>query len=404
MTDPETLMQRPIAVLGAGATGQAHAADCALAGREVRLAEVPDFEATLEPFRSSRRLRLDGPEVNKHGFKRHGAAEIDVVTTDVGEAVEGAGLVVVSVAAVGHDAFFDALVPHLEDGMVVHIFPDNFGSLLLRRKMRDAGIDADVVVGGWSSQPYGVRIKREGGVALPELHVIYRAITLRGAALPANDDKRFLRSLKALPSMDPVVDPVLGDTVLDVGFSNVNPVLHVPGTLLSLGAMENFGRMYGDDPEAFSIYSHGFCESIAEVQVAFYREVRAIAEALGVGVQDWDEDDFRQRDSILGQEYLGDDAGIPFDKPHPLLVGTGPFSVDNRYLTEDIPVGCHVFAQLGDACGLDTPVIDALITLGSVVTGRDLRAEGVSLETLGIAGLDPEALGAYLREGTPPAG
>jgi len=41
---------------------------------------------------------------------------------------------------------------------------------------------------------------------------------------------------------------VAGDTVLDIGFlnSNVNPALHCPGTILSVGVMENYGNAFGD--------------------------------------------------------------------------------------------------------------------------------------------------------------
>jgi opine dehydrogenase len=394
------LAEKPIAVLGGGATGKLHAADCALAGREVRLAELPEFEDSIEGLQENGTLRVTGDQINKHGFRREGVAEIDLVTTDFEAALDGVGLVVVSIPAVGYTRFFEELLPHLEDGMVVHLLPGNFGSLVFRKMMREAGIDKDVVVGGWSSQPHGVRVQTESGVQLPELHVIYRAMTLRGGALPTRDQDAFVDSIEHLPSMESVVDPVDADDVIDIGFSNVNPVLHVPGTLLSLGAMENYGVIYGDDPDDFSIYSHGFCSSIAEVQSAFYDEVSAIADEMGVGIQPHDHEDFFSRDSILSEEYVGPEGEIPFDEHHDLLLGTGPFSLNNRYLTEDVPVGCHLYYELAQQYDVETPVLKSMITLGSVVTGTDYYDEGMTLDELGIAGLSKEELRTYLHEGT----
>lgn len=102
---------------------------------------------------------------------------------------------------------------------------------------------------------------------------------------------------------------------MDIGFSNVNPVLHCPGTLLGVGVMENWGRIFGgNDKYSYSIYSHAYCESIAEVQYAFYQEEVALAEKMGVGIQKFSKKNFLSRTSILGPEYMGDDCIVPFDE------------------------------------------------------------------------------------------
>ena len=50
-----------------------------------------------------------------------------------------------------HEEYIRTLVPLLEDGMVIHTFTDNYASLLIRKYMRETGVDKDVIVGGWSS-------------------------------------------------------------------------------------------------------------------------------------------------------------------------------------------------------------------------------------------------------------
>lgn len=167
----------------------------------------------------------------------------------------------------------DILSLYLEDGQVINIFPDNYGTLILRKMMREAGCTKKVIIGGWSSSTYGSRVDNQGGVTTHKIRVYYRAITLRGAALPASDTEAFIESSKYLPSMDAVTfgdGVVAGDIVLDTGFSNVNPVLHCPSAILGASVMENFGRIFGEDKKKFSIYSHVYCPSVSEVQYSFY--------------------------------------------------------------------------------------------------------------------------------------
>jgi opine dehydrogenase len=394
------LQEKPIAVLGGGATARGHAACAALAGREVRLYELPDFFEGLGCIKENREIRLSGIQESLYGFKREGLAKIDVVTSDMEEAVKGAGIIVVSFPAVGYKAFLEKLIPRLEDGMVVHFTTANFGSLIMRKMMRESGCSKRIVIGEWSSQPYGIRIKSAGGQQMPEVSVNYWAISLRGSALPMIDQEKFFESKQYLPSLDSVVHPVRGDTVADIGFSNVNPILHCPGTILGVGTMENWGVIYGGDKHDFSIYSHAYCPSISKVQLALYKEECAIAEAMGVGIQQFSEESFFSRSNILGSEHMGEKFKVPFDEQYKLALGTGPFSIYNRYITEDIPVGCHIFRELGKKFGVKVPVIESMITLASVMTGVDYWSEGVTLNDLGIEHMDREALNAYLREGT----
>lgn len=403
MTLVEELKEAPIAVLGAGAVGKAVAADSVLAGNKVHLFELPAFADSIRNLEKTGITIKASGQNNLYGFERSGRAHLDLVTTDLAQALSGAKLVIVAVPSIAHDAFFEQLVPLLEDGQIVHIIPDNFGSLKLRKKMREFGSDKKVIVGGWSSAPYGARIVKEGGVLTPALEFKYRAITLRGSALPLTDQEIFLESSKAIGAFDAITEGdgvVAGRTVLDIGFSNVNPVLHVPGTILGASVMENFGRVFGgNDKYQYSIYSHAYSESVAEVQYAFYLEQIRLAEAIGVDLQRYPKKNFLSRTSILGPEYMGDDCIVPFDEQFPMAYGTGPFTIQDRYITEDIPVGCHIYHELGKKFQVGTPVIDAMITLGSVMTGHNFYETGLSLSDLDLDHLSKEDLLNYLETG-----
>lgn len=82
-----------------------------------------------------------------------------------------------------------------------------------------------------------------------------------------------------------------------------------------------------------------------------------------------------------------------------MAYGTGPFTIQDRYVTEDVPVGCHIYHELGKKYGVATPVIDSMIVLGSVMTGRRFFEEGLTLEDLDLAHLTKEETLAYLETG-----
>lgn len=401
MKDLTYLEQKPIAVLGAGGIGKAIAADCVLGGQDVILCDLEPFASkTLANLENG--FRFHGAQTNKYGFYREGVAYFNKTTTSVKEAVEDAGIIIVAVPAVGHTIFFKEIIKYVKDGQIIHIFPDNYGTLLFRKLMREMNCDKKVVVGGWSSAPYGSRIDSEGKFLLPSASIFYRAITLRGAALPMTDQEVFLESTKYIRAMDAITKgegPVGGNTVMDIGFSNVNPILHCPGVILGVGAMENYGVIYGDNKHDFSIYCHVYSPTVSQVQYTVYLEECGIAEAMGVGIQHFDKEQFFSRSNILGCEYMGEGMSAPYDEVFEMALGTGPFTVNHRYLTEDIPIGCHVFHELGKKYGVKTPVIDSMIAMASAMLERDFYAEGYTLDYLGIGNMNKEELLDYLNTG-----
>ena len=132
--DMSYLKNLPIAVLGGGAVGKTVAADCKLAGCKVRL-----YSRSPKSIRNLDRtgILLDGIQRNLYGFERSGKAHLDMYTTDMKEAVEGAGIIVISIPALAHEDYLKPLASLLKDGQVVHTFTDNYASLLLRKYMRE---------------------------------------------------------------------------------------------------------------------------------------------------------------------------------------------------------------------------------------------------------------------------
>jgi opine dehydrogenase len=390
------LLEKPVAILGAGACGQTFAADFLLAGGyQIRLYEFPEFaKESLGEVIQTHEIELGGSQANFKWLKREGTARVDLITTDISEALNGAGLIIVPVPAKAHKPLFEKMIPFLEDEQIISIFPDNFGTLLLSQMMREKGCNADVVIGGWSSMPYGVRKVGPG-----KLNLLLRGYSLAYDTLPSRDVERFYDAHKGIPPFD--ATPVLrkGDTVIGIGLSNPNTIVHTPTSILSVGPMEVSQMeegVLGIPKGEFSIYVHAMSPAVARVQFAFYQETVRIANAIGVKVDEYREYDFFRKSSIVAEEFL-----IPF---WDVIVPSapGPDSTEHRYFTEDIPVGDVVYYNLAKKFGVEVPVIDAVIRLGSIMCGRDFYSEGRSLAELGLEDLETEDLVHYVREGVRP--
>ena len=80
--------------------------------------------------------------------------------------------------------------------------------------------------------------------------------------------------------------------------------------------------------------------------------------------------------------------------------GDSPDTLDVRFIHEDIGVGLVMFCSLGRVLGVPTPACDAMVRMGSVVSGRDYFAESArTLDNLGLGGMTAAALKRYVETG-----
>lgn len=396
-----------VTIIGAGNGAHALAADCKLGGAEVRMYEFTRFNNKVKGILKSHRIRFEGIEMNYENFKRSGTAILDMVTYDMEEAVRGANHILVSVQAQGFEAVFEELAPLLENGQTVSIFPDNFGSLILRRIMREKGLDTKVIIAGYSSLVYGARLTEFNNLETETdvVNVTYRENEIRVDTLPSKDFDAYLAVSREIPALD-ATTLVRGDTALDIGLSNVNILLHVPSVVLNAGTIENWGVIpnVGARDVYYDIYAHGASPSVGRIQYAFYRELAAIAEKFGVGICNIEEDVLQSRMGLIGQMFYGEDYRLPFSEPLdqttwlPAPKGTR-FTMDSRYITEDVPVGCCGAISFADVLHVETPIIRAMTDLTNIIKQTDYYKTGYSLKTFGLEKMTAAGMTEYMRTG-----
>jgi opine dehydrogenase len=356
-----------VCVAGAGAGGLAMAAHLALLGCAPRL--YNRSPARIEPVRQTGGILASGAV--------SGFAKVPVATTDPAEAAGDADLVMVVVPATGHREMAARLGPHLHDGQVVLLNPGRTGGALeFAAVLREKKCTARPVVAEAETLLYACRDMNPGSV---HLFGVKNAVPV--AALPAYLTPDVLAVTgRVLPYF------VAGDNVLKTSLDNIGSIFHPALTILNAAWIE---ERHGD----FEYYREGASPSVALILEALDKERVAVASALGVGAisaRDW----LYRAYGASGQDlYEAIQANPGYEGIK------APNRLNHRYITEDVPMSLVPIAALGEHLGVPVPSLNAIIHLASVLHRRDYRAEGRTLDKLGLAGLSVQQILRLVVEG-----
>lgn len=329
----------------------------------------------LEPIRAQGGIRYQG--VLGEGF-----VPLECVTTALAEVVAGADVIMACVPASAHRFLAESLAPLLKDGQWIVLNPGGMlGAVAFQRDLRRAGFEGCVHIAETGTLSYICRTPEPGLVWITSA-----AQDLPFAAFPATDTPAFLQHLgKSVRNLSPVAH------VLVTGLTNINAVLHPPAMVLGAAWIEKTG---GD----FFYYYDTAVPSVARLMAALDRERLAIARAWGVDAEPF-LDLFARIGSTSKEAAAAGDFQRALLDSAPNRHIKAPPDLNHRYMTEDMPYGLLPLAEVGRLAGVPTPVLDSVVTIAGVVSGHDFRAEGRTLERLGLEGMSvPEVLD-LVREG-----
>lgn len=362
-----------IGVIGGGHGCYAAAADLVEKGHRVRLwrRDGAAFDSlrqagalTVTDYRGTRRIPLgDGP----------GQLEL---ASDLPAVTDAAPLLVIPLPATSHAALAPDLAPHLRDGQVVFLPPGTFGSVLFARALKDAGNPAEVAFAETGTLPY---LARKHG---DRVVISAYATRLPTGVFPSRLAGPALETLaQAYPSIEPIEDALSG------ALMNAGPVIHPPLILMNAGPLEHF--------DAWDIHNEGTQPSIRRVTDSLDAERIAVRGALGYAAPHFPLADHYATE---GDEWMYGRGA------HGKLTDSGDWReridlATHRYMLEDTRLGLSFLVSAGRWAGVPTPVAQGLLSIASAVTGRDLYAEGRTLEALGLHGLSRGAMAALLARG-----
>lgn len=365
------------AIVGAGNAGCAFAAHLKLLGHEVRLYDA--FEQQLSAIQDAGNTIEFGGNVSLPGtgtsFRTR--ERIDYVGSDLKTAVAGADLILCTAPAHAHRLVARELATCVAADQIVVLNPGRTcGAIEVQQVLKEQGAPDGVVVVEAQTLLYACR--RNGAA----VHVFGVKERVSCAAVPPSGLSRFLSQMQ--PVLPQFVEAEQG--IWQTSLDNIGMLFHPVPTLMNLGRMES-----GD---SFDYYHDGMSPTIAAQVEKLDAERIQVAEAMGVQiptVTEWLRITYGAEGTDLFHAIQNNASykGISAPKLN------GPEAkLGLRYIIEDVPTGLVPVSELGRRLGVPTPTIDLMISLAGVIYERDFRAEGRTLERLGLAGMDVEQLRA----------
>jgi opine dehydrogenase len=315
---------------------------------------------TLAPFQEQGGVAFDG-------IMGCGLAKPSLMTCDLAEATDGAGLVLICVPTQAHKEVADALARSRSSVPVV-LNPGHTGGALEVRQTFISNERGPPPIAEFSTLTYVARKYTQTRVTITG-----KARTVRLAAMPGGEQAAQLAK-QLFPAAKRASD------VLACDLANVNMVLHIPGAILGAAWVEATG---GD----FTFYVQAMTGGVGRVMRALDDERRSVArifnhdlpaltaemQAIGtVQESTTDIDDFV--------------AAISSGEANRRI--KAPNSLQHRYYREDFGYGLLPFTVLARIGGIDVPVAKSLLQIGQVLLGFDLASAGRTAARMGIADLD----------------
>jgi opine dehydrogenase len=373
---------RKIAVLGAGGGGLMCAADMGSQGYEVALFSRQDDK--LNEVRA--KGGVDVLDIHSRPTGLFG--KVALATSDIAAALKGAQVVLNPVPYFVCEEYARLAAPHLEEETVVLYLGKGGASLTWAKVLRELGLEQKVFLADCNTLPYGA--SKKGGA---QVRLENRTRNLIVATFPGQDIELVAEVAESVFPRKNGYTIRRGQNAIDSILVDYNAITHTPPMICNAARIESGDRsfcLFGKKENS---------PAVVRIIERIDRERMAIGEKLGLKQYPLEEE-------ILMVKWNphGEDRVLPlYEAIHtPFLeVCEGPFKLDTRHLTEDIPYGLVTYSSLGRMLGVPTPVTDAVITLAEGLLDRDFRSIGRTVESMGI---NPKwslaALKRYLQTGS----
>ena len=341
-------------VIGAGNGGRAFAAYVSSRGQHVHLYN-----------RSFSRI----VDIKKQcGIKASGEIKgffpINLVTQDLKLAISDVDVILIVVPASAHKNIAEKIVRHLSQDQIVILNPGRtFGAVEFRRIIEKKGIAFPIFIAETQTLLFTSRQLKKNGVKILKIKDL-----VDFSSFPNKDTFFVYDTLKdVLPQLNPV------DDYLEMTLNNIGMLLHPIISLLNAGTM--------DCGKEFKFYAEGATPRTCEILETIQNEFNKIFKILGLKqfrFCNWVNKSYGVKKKCIYDAIQNIKVYENINSPKQLIT---------RYFTEDIPTGLVPISSLAKFLGIETPIIDSVINLSSVLCGINFKNEGRT-----IGGLDLEEI------------
>jgi opine dehydrogenase len=304
----------------------------------------------------------------KGGIKASGEIKghypCNLITQDLELAVRDVDVVLVVIPASAHKYIAEKIAQYLSHDQIILLNPGRtFGSVEFRKTIEKKGITFPIFIAETQTLVFTSRQLKKNGVKILKIKDL-----VDFAAFPDKDTFFVYDTLKDIfPQLNPI------DDYIEMTLNNIGMLLHPTISLLNAGAMDS-----GLD---FQFYADGATTRICEVIETIQTEINKIFEILGlkqIRFCEWAKKSYGVKKKSIHKAIKEIKAYTNINAPKELIT---------RYFTEDVPTGLVPISSLAKFLGIETPIINSVIKLSSILCGKDFMNEGRTL-----SGLDLEDL------------
>ncbi|MFX1572928.1 MAG: NAD/NADP octopine/nopaline dehydrogenase family protein [Promethearchaeota archaeon] len=338
-------------VIGAGNGGRAFAAYISSMGHPVNL-----YNRSFSRIADIKK---------KGGIKALGEIKgyfpCSLITLDLELAVRDVDVILIVVPASAHKDIAEKIVHYLSQDQIILLNPGRtFGAVEFRRIIEKKGISFPIFIAETQTLLFTSRQLKKNGVKILKIKEL-----VDFAAFPNKDTFFVYDTLKdIIPQLNPV------DDYLEMTLNNIGMLLHPTVSLLNAGAM--------DCGKEFKFYAEGATSQICEILEIIQDEFNRIFEILGLKqfrFCKWVNKSYGVKQKCIYDAIQNINAYDNINAPKQLIT---------RYFTEDVPTGLVPISSLAKLLEVETPLIDSVINLSSILCGIDFRSEGRTIEELEI--------------------
>lgn len=296
-----------------------------------------------------------------------GFFQIDIVTQDLKLAVKDADIILVVTPALAHESIAKKLAPFLIDGQIIILNPGRtFGSVEFLKIIEEMRGKMAIFMGETQTLLFTSRELSENRIKIIKIKNSVKFTTF--------PDKYTELIHEILKDIFPQLVPI--DDYLEVTLNNIGMLLHPAISLFNAGPID-----FGKD---FKFYTEGATHQLCQVLEEIEIELNEIFRRLGLRqlrYEKWARECYGVNARSIYEAIQKVEAYRNISSPRELIM---------RYFTEDVPTGLVPIASLGNFLEINTPTINSIIHLSSILCGIDFMKEGRTIEKLQI--------GNYIRE------
>jgi len=377
-----------ITIIGAGNAGSACAFMAAEAGHKVKLLKTSNHITHDEHFEAMVRNQgiycidntkkghfTDSADDAEKTFQR-----LELITRDPQKAIEGADVVMIFIQTTYHQALAKKIAKYFEDKQLVILIPGYANSIFYNNFCNKNPIFAE-----GESTPNDARVVEPGTVK-----VLFKNTRNSLSFFPAT---RTAEGMAIASRLFPAYDIEMSSVrkhIFESALHNPNIIVHTVGLYVMYPMLEYCAKHHPD--EVPYMYRDALSTDMAWLMIAkLDAEKMAVLSALGCkSIPYLDACLFRN------EEDLQQDPKEVFEN-YKISSPPGPYSFDNRYITEDVPMGLVLLSSLGEKFGIDTPECNHIIEMCGGILSRDFFKEGRTLASLGLGELTKEQLLHFLE-------